>query len=405
MTAGAAVADRRPGLVVIVAFVGTLAGHFTLSRAGIEVPLFDDVRVPLFAALLMSYALEARYARIRTHTGTRSLLAVMAFIGYQALSVTWAPAAAKIGPALGDLVAITVLVLVYVALAEWDRDRVVAVTLGCFHLTAWVYFLAAASGLSPSPTGRWAAPGGGPNVFVRIMVLGMFACVYFYLRSGRKLVWLLGMPAFLTGAVASGSRGGLAALVLTLILAAPAVLPGMRSRGGVKPVLLVVGLLVVGWLVAGDSIMTFVEQRFLAATLQQGYTSSRDILFRAALAMFLERPFLGGGIASFAELANLGIGEKYVHNLALAVAAEGGVVGVLLLLNALYLLRREYARVPAARRTTECRMAAYGAIFVGIACMFSGDYYDARQMWILLILAAVPPAPKAVAHEPAVLRR
>ena len=398
MTLATAAGDRRPGLVVIVAFVGTLAGHFTLTRMGVEVPLFNDVRVPLFAALLMCFALEIRYAHIRSHTGVRSALAILAFLGYQALSVAWAPPGAKTGAAIGDLAAVTVLVLVHVSLAEWDRDRVVTVTFGCFHVVAWIYFLAAASGLSPSTTGRWAAPGGGPNVFVRIMVLGMLACVYFYLRNGRRLVWLLGVPAFLTGAVASGSRGGLAAMVLTLIMAAPAVLPGMRARGGVKPVLMVVGLLAVGWLVAGDAIITFVEQRFVTATLQQGYTSSRDVLFRAALGMFLQRPFLGGGMASFAVLANLGIGEKYVHNLALAVAAEGGIVGTLLLLNAVYQLRHEYARVPPRERSAESRVAAYGGIFVGIACMFSGDYYDARQMWILLILAAVRPSPKRIAH-------
>jgi hypothetical protein len=67
--------------------------------------------------------------------------------------------------------------------------------------------------------------------------------VYFYIRSGRRLIWLLGIPAFLTGAVASGSRGGLAALAVTLVVASPALLPGLRSQGGIKPVLLVAGLL------------------------------------------------------------------------------------------------------------------------------------------------------------------
>ncbi len=392
MTVDAGARVRQPGLVVTVAFIGVLAGHFTLSRIGLEVRLFDDLRVPLFAALLMSFALEFGQAPARRHTGTRCLLAILAFLGYQALSAAWAPPSAAKGAALGDLAAIAVLVFVYVSLAEWDRDRVVTVTLGCFYATASIYFLAAASGLSASSTGRWAAPGGGPNVFVRIMVLGMLAAVYFYLRSGRRLIWLLGVPAFLTGAVASGSRGGLAALVIILIFAAPALLPGMRSHGGIKPVLLVVGLLGAGWLLAGDAIIDFVADRFLASTFQQGYTSNRDILFQAALNMFLQRPFTGGGITSFAVLANLGIGEKYAHNLLLAVASEGGVIGVLLLFNVFYQFRRAYARTPQADRSVECRTVAYCGIYVGVASMFSGDYYDARLMWILLILAAVRPS-------------
>ncbi len=385
---------RRPGLVVTVAFVGVLAGHFTLTRIGIDVPVFNDLRVPLFAVLLMSFALEAGHAPARRHTGTRCLLALLAFFGFQALSAAWAPPSAAKGAALGDLAAITVLVIVYVALAEWDRERVVTVTLGCFFATACLYFLAAASGLSGTSTGRWAAPGGGPNVFVRIMVLGMLAAVYFYLRSGRRLVWLLGIPAFLTGAVASGSRGGLAALAVTLVVASPALLPGLRSHGGVKPVLLVAGLLGGGWLLAGDTIIDFAMDRFFASTLQQGYTSSRDILFRAALDMFLQRPFTGGGITSFAVLADLGIGETYAHNLLLAVASEGGMIGVLLLLNVFYQLRRAYLRTPPADRSAGCRTVAYCGIFIGVASMFSGDYYDARLMWILLILAAVRPSLK-----------
>jgi O-antigen ligase len=385
--------------VVTIAFIGVLAGHFTLTRIGLDVPVFDDLRVPLFAVLLMSFALEFGRAPARRHTGTQCLLGILAFLGYQALSAAWAPPSAAKGAALGDLAAIAVLVFVYVSLAEWDRDRVVTVTLGCLYATASIYFLAAASGLSASSTGRWAAPGGGPNVFVRIMVLGTLAAAYFYLRSGRRIVWLLGVPAFLTGAVASGSRGGLAALVITLVLAAPAVLPGIRSQGGYKPVLLVVGLLGAGWLLAGDAIIDFVADRFLASTFQQGYTSNRDILFRAALDMFLRRPFTGGGITSFAVLANLGIGEKYAHNLLLAVASEGGVIGVLLMLNVFYLLRRGYARTPRADRSLECRTIAYCGIYVGVAGMFSGDYYDARLMWILLILAAVRPSLKK-APEP-----
>jgi O-antigen ligase len=224
------------------------------------------------------------------------------------------------------------------------------------------------------------------------MVIGLITSVYFYVRNGRKLGWLIGVPAFLTGAVASGSRGGLVALLLTLVLAAPSVLPGMRKHGGAKPLLLIAGLLGVGLATMGGSILAFVEQRFIVTTFQNGYASSRNVLFRMALDLWLEHPFVGTGINSFAETTQLGPGEHYPHNLFLAVAAEGGVVGLALLVNAFGQLRHEFARVPRGARSPESRTAAYCGIFVGAACMFSGDYYDARLMWILLILAAVGPA-------------
>ena len=390
------VTRRRPGLVVIIAFVVTLAGRFTLSRLGLHLPLLlDDIRVPLFAVLLMSFALELSQAGSRSAgTGTRSLLAILLLLGYQILSATWAPKNAVIGPTLLDLVAVAVLVFVYVTLAEWDRDRVVARTLGCFQAAAWVYFMMAAAGLGRGAYGRWAVPGGGPNVFVRMMVLGMFTSIYFYLRGRRRILWLLGVPAFLTGALASGSRGGLVALLITAVVAMPTALRRLRSRGGgsSRPVLATVALLGLTWLAAGDSIGNFVRQRFVTETFQQGYTSGRSELFKYALNLFLQRPFLGTGVNGFNAVANLGYYERYVHNLPLAIAAEGGIVGLFLLINAFVQLRHEFGQVPRADRSLEARAAGYCGVFVGSASLFSGDYYDARLMWILLVLAAVRPA-------------
>ncbi|MCM4078191.1 O-antigen ligase family protein [Paractinoplanes hotanensis] len=384
---------RRPGLVVIIAFVATLAGHFTLARVGFTVPVFNDVRLPLFAALLASFALEIRWAPRGRQGAAPILLAIYAFLGYQAVSSAWTPPGALVSAALTDLVAIALLVFVYAQLAEWDRDRVVALTMGCFQAAAWVYFLAAAAGLGRGPAGRWAALGGGPNVFVRLMVLGIFSSIYLY-ATRRRLGWLVGVPAFLFGAVASGSRGGLVALALTVVLAAPAVLPGLR-RGGAKPLLLVIALLVGGVAIAGDSILAFVQQRFISTTFEQGYASGRDVIFQMALNLWLQHPLLGTGIGSFPVIADLGFGVAYIHNLVLAVAAEGGIVGIVLLLNSFYQFRRQFTRVPRAERSLESRTAAYSGIFVAAACMFSGDYYDARLMWILLILAVVRPAESA----------
>ena len=397
---------RRPGLVVVVAFIATLAGRFTLTRLGIDVPVVNDIRVLLFALLLMSFALEIRYAPPRSGSGGAAVLAVLLLLAYQALSATWAPLGAARAQGIGDLVAIGVLVVVYGLLAQWDRDQVVAVTLTCFYVAAWVYFAAAASGRGHDPSGRWAALGGGPNVFVRIMVLGMLSALYLYLRRGRRVIWLLGVPPFLVGAVASGSRGGIAALFITMAAAVPALFrstrrdDGRTSRQIGRPLLAVLVMGTLTWAFAGQVVGGFVEERFVGATVQQGYVSGRDVLFREALKLFMQRPFLGTGINGFYAITDLGPGERYVHNLPLAVAAEGGIVGVALLGYAWYRIRRAFARVPRQERTPESRVAAYCGIFVGASSLFSGDYYDARLMWIFLLLAAVSPSPVA-AGEPA----
>lgn len=386
--------DRRgPGLVVIVAFLVTLAGRFTLDRLGVSIPLVNDVRVPLFAALLMSFALELKGSGHHGGTGARSLFAILALLGYQILSATWAPSGAATGAAVGDLTAVAILVFIYVTLAEWDRDRVVRVTLTCFYAAAWVYFAVAASGRGHAASGRWAALGGGPNVFVRVMVLGLLSSMYFYFRAGRKPIWLLGIPAFLTGALASGSRGGILALVITVACAIRAALPRLRPSASVKPLLTIVVLAGVTWLVAGDEVGGFIQKRFVQGTFEQGYTSDRDVLFKTAIGLFLRHPFLGTGVNGFYIETNFGAGERYVHNLPLAVAAEGGLIGLLLLINAFVQLRHEFAKIPLSERSLEARAVGYCGVFVGGACLFSGDYYDARLMWILLVLAAVRPAP------------
>ncbi|BCY12811.1 O-antigen ligase [Actinoplanes sp. L3-i22] len=385
-------AAARPGLVVGIAFVVALAGRFTLARAGVDIPVVNDVRVPLFLILLLSLALESHHAGHHPGEGGQALLGVLLLLGYQAASVLWAPPGAVTGPILGDLCAMAGLLAVYYHLAAWDRDRVTDTTLKLCHVAAWVYFLAAATGRGHQSNGRWAALGGGPNVFVRLMVLGMITSLYLYLRNGERLIWLVPIPAFLFGAIASGSRGGLVGLFATIAIALLAIRPRIDFARIARPLALVgvVGTIVV--ITGGPLIAGFVQQRFVNATVGQGYTSERDVLFAMALRFFLQHPLLGAGLNGFPTLSGLGEGNVYVHNLPLSIAAEGGAIGLGLLLLAWLGLWHGYVAVPVRERGLAARTSAYCGIFIGATCLFSGDYYDARLMWILLLLAAVHPA-------------
>jgi hypothetical protein len=395
------VTPPRPSpFLVVVIFVATLAGHFTLSRAGFTIPVLDDVRVLLFPALLALFVLEVNHAGVHplhSAPARRSLQPILVLFGYQILSAAWVPPNAEVGDVLGDLLSMIVLVLVYATLAEWDRDRVVRLTMGCLYVAGWLYFLYAASGQGRVQGGRWTAFGGGPNVFVRVEALGLFAAAYFYFRSAR-VVWLIGAPAFLLGAVASGSRGGLIALGLTTAVAFPSLVRFGRRHGAIKPLAVIPLIGGVFWLMEGDAIMSLIRLRFIAATLDQGYTSDRDVLYTKGLWLFLERPIVGVGVHGFYAVTNLGPGEKYVHNLPLAVAVEGGAVGLLLLLLAFWASRHEYAAIPRAGRLLEARVSACCALFILVASFFSGDYYDTRLLWIFLLLAAVPASPPLPPH-------
>jgi O-antigen ligase len=382
----------RPGLVIVVAFIAALAGRFTLSRVGLEAPLIDDVRVPLFLVVLLCLLLEGHRIGLRATAGGYCVLGIIALHAYQMFSATWTPAGAIVGPMMGDLCAVVFLVLVYHTLAGWDRDHVTRITIYCLHAAAWVYFLAASTGRGHAAGGRWAALGGGPNVFVRIMILGVITSLYLYARSGAKLRWLVPIPVFLFGAIASGSRGGLAALGITVVIALIAIRPRPRWDQLAKPLAMLSVLSLVLAFTAGRTIAGFVQSRFVEATIGQGYASQRDVLFAYALRLFWQRPWFGTGINGFNAIANLGEGERYVHNLPLSVAAEGGFVGLSLLALAWFGLWHAYIRTPRDQRSPEARTVAYCGIFIGGTCLFSGDYFDARLMWILLVLAAVRPA-------------
>lgn len=391
---------RPSPFLVVVLFVATLAGHFTLSRAGFAIPFLDDVRVLLFPAVLALFVLEVNHAGVRplhSAPARRSLQPILLLFGYQMLSAAWVPRNAVIGDVIADLLSMVVLVVVYAILAEWDRDRVVRLTMGCLYVAGWLYFLYAAAGFGRVQGGRWTAFGGGPNVFVRVEALALLATAYFYFRSARSL-WLIGAPAFLLGAVASGSRGGLIALGLTTAVAFRSLVRFGRRHGALKPLALIPLIGGLAWLKVGDAIMELIRLRFLAATLDQGYTSDRDVLYTKGFWLFLERPIVGVGVHGFYAVTNLGPGEKYVHNLPLAVAVEGGAVGLLVLLLAFWGPRHEYAAIPKGRRPLEARVTAFAALFILGASFFSGDYYDARFLWIFLLLAAVPGSPPLPLH-------
>jgi O-antigen ligase len=375
--------------------VALLAGRFTLDRVGLEVPVLNDPRVVLFWMLLSLLAVELRAVRwdAGPHAvlARRSLYLVLAFFGYQAVSALWTPPGGRLAQGVTDLAAMSFLVWVYWVLSRWDRDRVVRLTLTFFLVAGFVYFVVAAMGYGHDPSGRWAALGGGSNVFVRIMVLAAAASVYFYLRGGGRLVWLLPLPVFAGGALMSGSRGGLLAAAGTVFLLLVTGLRRVRVARLVQAAAVGAVLAGVTWYVAGPQLAATVQDRFLRQTVQQGYASGRDVLFAQALRMFGDYPVVGTGLDGFYASIRGFSTEQYVHSLPLAVAAEGGAVGLLLLAAAMYGLFASYTAVPRPARTLESRIAAYCGIFVGLASFFSGGYYDTRLMWMFLVMAAIAP--------------
>jgi O-antigen ligase len=387
---------RAPALVLILVAIG---GRFTLDRAGFVDLAWVDLRVIGLVGALVVLAVDV--AR-RPHTaGTRRregwLVATVLFFLFQIASGLWAPHAARVGPQTLDLVLMATLTLAFYVYAVGDPVAVVRVTFLLFFVAAVVFALAALFVNGPGDQGRYSAFGGGPNVFVRIEILGVISAVALHRSTGRR--WpLLVTPLFLLAAVLSGSRAGLLAGVAVGAVA----LLKLRRRLRAGPTAAALGLLVtatgVVWALAPPSFTDLFQERFVEQTVEQHYLSDRTSIWQAAWRLAVEHPVAGAGLDGFYGLIGVNQGVEYPHNYVLGVAAEGGLIGIGLLTAAVVLWSRTVRGGGAHPQLTGLAVAS--AVFVALSSLFSGDYYDARLAWMFAALAAAAAVTPAV-EEPA----
>ena len=361
-----------------------IAGRYTLDRAGVASLAWVDLRV---LGLLLACGLVV--VELRTCGGLKGyqsagwLVAAMIFFGYQTLSIGWAPPGAQIAAGAVDLVCLAVLVFaVYLHARTWPQSAGWRV-LWLFWAAGVVFALGAFVVSGPGEQGRYAAFGGGPNVFVRIEVLGLIAVIALVAHgASRHLLW--SAPLLLAGALSSGSRGGLLAAV---VVGTMVVLAG-RQRARRTAVFAAVGTLIA--LVAVYRLnlpgSDLIRSRFVEQTLQEGYASDRPGVYSSAVDLAREHPLLGVGIDGWRVVVGDQLGIVYPHNYVLSVAAEGGAVGLVLLGIAVGLWIRTLRSARPWSLLTKSLVAA--AAFVALASMVSGDYYDSRLAWCCAALAA-----------------
>lgn len=373
--------ERHGRLLFLALFVCLLAGRFSLGRLSGEGGDFD-LRVLAALIVLFAYVLWFRLAASRTSRipiGTYGT-AFAGFCVWMAMSAAWAPDGARLTPRIADIGFLVLFVFLGLHIAS--RLPGTSALWWWIWVTGMVYFSAAVLA-GPGDQGRYAALGGGPNVFVRVMILGSIAALALAVIYGVELP-LLGLPLFTGGVVLSGSRGGLAAFAVVVAIGIVPVLGRLTSRVRRK---LIVGAASVGILafLASQSLMADLWQnRFVAQTLIERYDSSRISLFRSAWSLYAENPAVGAGIDGFhAENPRW----QYSHNLFLGVAAEAGTVGLALIAAALTALGRiTWVSRPLG---AQALFSILAGISVLVASMFSGDLYDSRFMWFFFGLAVI----------------
>jgi O-antigen ligase len=378
--------DRYGRWALLVVFLVLLGGRFTLGRLGDDLPAWD-LRWAGLALVGLLCLVWATAARERTTAARLGPLAgwFTAWALWMAVTAFWAPAGARVSAFLLDLGFLLVLVWAGWGVAARVHPRVLHSLWWWLYAAGWVY-LAAALASGPGVQGRYSAFGGGPNVFVRVMALAILATLFLAVAQRRHWT-LVGLLPFLYGAYMSGSRGGLLALAVVVLVGG---MPLLRRASSATLGTLALGGLAVALLVPfvyDPAWSRFLQERFVDETFRQGYDSGRGEITEKTLQLFGEHLWTGAGLDGFHMLQGPLRTFEYPHNLVLASAAEGGLVGLVLVLGAVlagWLTLR-------GRRPLDTHALGFGlaALFVLVASMFSGDYYDSRLLWFFLGLAVI----------------
>jgi O-antigen ligase len=383
----------------ILLFAGFAAGwtfRFLYDFENVPDPTRADGPLRALAALWVAAALLSA-GRART------LWAITHGLGLRAVNVDGLLDPGAIRDAVLSLAAVGAgAAFFFVLRRAGDAARRAALTAATWGVAvSAAVAVAARAGIGPGETsafwrmtGRSSGASVDPNALGLLCALALVAALSALASGGRKALALLALPAA-AGLYLSGSRSGIGAAAVggALLL----VLPGVTAR---RRVLILAAILAAGaaaLLLAPRRDGSAVERlRRLAdpAISAEDRSSSRTLLWDAALRMFRREPVAGGGLGAFAwELPNLltetgrslplrdNPGNAYLQSL-----AETGLVGFLVTLGVCLALARE-AWLAACGTDSACRGAGAGVLaFLG--ALATGSHWFAPDVALYFFLLA-----------------
>jgi O-antigen ligase len=362
----------------LIAVLFLLSGRWGLGRLGGEYDIELRWVVIALGVAVLGACLVAGPSALRCRLLLGRLYTLWLLFLYLALSSVWAPSSELARAKLTDVMVLACgvgLVALLAGLSRRDFTR-------WFWL--WMVALCAVIGLagvlsSGAEVGRVAAFGGGPNVFGRNMVFLLIGSLFFYFRGVPAALVLPLIGLGLVGLFLSGSRGSMLAALPAILLF---VALHMRSaRRVVSLVALLAALAGVGLQTTelGQRVLRVYELRVVELTVQETHWAGRDMLFDRAMRLGDEGMPWGAGLNAFA--ARVG---GYPHNLVLEVYVEAGLPGLLLL--ALVLAQAAWLLLGRVRDYPPIDYSAIAAIaFFALAGLISGDLYDNRALFLLLV--------------------
>lgn len=376
--------QRQFAAIAVVASVTLLIlGKFDLSRLGAGTEYSLDLRllgVTACCLVLIPWWLSFHVPRRNLAPAILMQLSLTIFLLFMSISSTWFARSTGDYSTLYDFAYLWCLSLLFMMPFTVAPQESAEVVLKMFAGVSWIYTL---GGLAVATSvDRISFLGGGPNIYGRIVGLGLVATIAL-VALGRMPRWLLAVAPLQIAAVAlSGSRGAMAATTIGTIVV---VAPHIRQLISIRSVVAFAGTALLLWSQFGERIIGVVQYRIVRLTFEEGYSSGRDALTPIAIGLFRESPIAGGGLGSFGDRA--GDSTLYAHNIILQVLAEGGTLGLLL-----FLLTVAPAFILMCRAVPESGAAlglAAMSLVVFVASMFSGSYYDFRLMWAFAFAGAM----------------
>jgi O-antigen ligase len=230
---------------------------------------------------------------------------------------------------------------------------------------------------------RFAAGGVDPNYLAMTLALAVPMAWYLGHIFHRPLLrWICRayLPLGLVAIALTGSRGGMIATVAAL-----SIVPLTLTRlSPAKLVGAIVLLLISGWLVVTFTPDTLVARLATTNTeVQGGRFGGRFKLWQAGLQVFVERPFLGWGTASYKPAITpiLGPMAQVAHNSFISVLVEQGIIGLLLYLTMFVVVFRSILTLPVLEKR-------FALVLMGtlVITMLPLTWEDRKSVWLILAL-------------------
>lgn len=307
------------------------------------------------------------------------------FLSYMVVTGFWSPWKDE---SVNKIYEIILLIIIILVLHRWS------VYGGLKHIrqTFWItlsilcIFLAISSFLSLIRVSfdiyRISVLGGGPNALGRNMGFLCLACLMFTRQSRYTYVFLIITVFAYLLVILTGSRGALIATTIAIVvymmindIHIKYVLSTMIFSG-------LLGFIILFFTPLGTAITNILEYRVGSLLIDQYYDSGRSLIYEEALQISNENLIFGVGLAGFSTYTSI----SYPHNLELEALTEGGMIGLLLLLLLLFIYMSQIlGHFKTVHKTT---FAAFILAFV--FSQFSGDLFDTRTLFILMILSFNP---------------